>query len=99
MQLTFVWGLQDLFGVQGLRFSGFADFWWEDHTLFTDHGGTILPEVSHTVFISEPQLWYNVGRHFGCDNLNVGGEVELSFDFGTARGFWCRPCAGIKWVF
>ena len=51
------------------------------------------------MFISEPQLWYNVGRHFGCDNLNIGGEVELSYDFGTARGFWCRPCAGIKWVF
>ena len=37
VQLTFVWGFQDLFGVQGLRFSGFADFWWEDHTLSTDH--------------------------------------------------------------
>ena len=99
VQLTFVWGFQDLFGVQGLRFSGFADFWWEDHTLYTDHKGSILPEISHTVFISEPQLWYNVGQHFGCDNLNIGGEVELSYDFGTARGFWCRPCAGIKWVF
>ena len=19
--------------------------------------------------------------------------------FGTIRGFWCRPCAGVKWVF
>ena len=27
MQLTAVWGMQDLFGVTGLRFSGFADFW------------------------------------------------------------------------
>ena len=32
LQFTFVWGLQDLFGVKGLRFSGFADFWWEDHS-------------------------------------------------------------------
>ena len=99
MQLTFVWGMQDLFGLKGLRFSGFADFWWEDHTLFTDHKGAINPEISHVVFLSEPQLWYNVGQHFGVDNLNIGGEVELSFDFGSARGFWARPCAGIKWVF
>ena len=29
LQFTFVWGMQDLFGLKGLRFSGFADFWWE----------------------------------------------------------------------
>lgn len=33
LQFTAVWGMQDLFGVTGLRFSGFADFWWEDHTV------------------------------------------------------------------
>jgi hypothetical protein len=99
LQFTFVWGFNDLFGAKGLRFSGFADFWWEDHTLFKDHNGAILPTTSHTVFISEPQLWYNLGQHFGCDNFNIGGELELSYDFGTAKGFWCRPCAGIKWVF
>ena len=99
LQFTFVWGLQDLFGAKGLSFSGFADFWWEDHMLFTDHAGAIVPETSQIVFLSEPQLWYNVGRHFGVDNLNLGGEVELSYDFGTAKGFWARPCLGLKWVF
>ena len=29
MQFTAVWGMQDLFNVKGLRFSGFADFWWQ----------------------------------------------------------------------
>ncbi len=100
MQFTAVWGLQDLFGVKGLRFSGFADFWWEDHTLYTDHKGALAtPEVSHFVFLSEPQLWYNVGQHFGVNNLNLGGEVEISYDFGSAKGFWVRPCLGAKWVF
>ena len=99
LQFTFVWGMQDIFGVKGLRFSGFADFWWEDHHLYADHNGTIIPTHSHTVFISEPQLWYNIGQHFGCDNLNIGGEVELSYDFATSKGFWARPCAGLKWVF
>ncbi len=99
LQFTVVWGLQDIFGVKGLRFSGFADFWWEDHTLYYDHNGRILGSTASTVFISEPQLWYNVGQFFGCDNLNIGGELELSYHFGTGMGFWCRPCAGVKWVF
>ena len=100
MQFTFVWGMQDLFGVKGLRFSGFADFWWEDHVLYNDKKGSLASaQLSHVVFLSEPQLWYNVGQHFGVDNFNIGGEVELSYDFGSSLGFWVRPCVGAKWVF
>ncbi|MCQ2148905.1 MAG: DUF5020 family protein [Bacteroidales bacterium] len=102
MQFTLVWGLQDLFGATGLRFSGFADFWWQEHEVFPWNADTGYDwtngEISHVVFLSEPQLWYNVGRHFGVDNLNVGGELELSWDFGSSKGFWCRPCLGLKWV-
>ena len=99
LQFTFVWGFQDLFGLKGLRFSGFADFWWEDHTLLSDHAGAILPITAHTVFISEPQLWYNIGQHFGCPNLHIGTEVELSLNFAGYDGFYARPCIGTKWVF
>ncbi len=101
LQFTFVWGMDDIFNVKGLRFSGFADFWGEEHTLFyAADGSNLLPvESSSFVFISEPQLWYNIGQHFGCSNLNVGGELELSWDFGTCKGFWARPCLGVKWVF
>ena len=103
MQLTAVWGMQDLFGVTGLRFSGFADFWWENHTVcpVNKDGERKWEEgkTSNVVFLSEPQLWYAVGQHFGVDNLNVGTEIELSYDFGSAKGFWCRPCLGVKWVF
>lgn len=103
MQLTAVWGMQDLFGVTGLRFSGFADFWWENHTVcpVNKDGERKWTEgkTSNVVFLSEPQLWYAVGQHFGVDNLNVGTEIELSYDFGSAKGFWCRPCLGVKWVF
>ena len=96
MQFTFVWGMQDLFGLKGLRFSGFADFWWEDHVLFSDHSGSLASaQLSHVVFISEPQIWYN----FGTEHFNLGGEVELSYDFGSSKGFWVRPCLGAKWVF
>ena len=61
--------------------------------------GIDITKTKHTIFITEPQLWYNVGRHFGCDNLNVGTEIELSNNFGTTLGFKCRPCLGLKWNF
>lgn len=100
-QFTAVWGMQDIFDIKGLRFSGFADFWFEDHNLWYDEKGNPYgaPQSSPYVFISEPQLWYNVGQHIGIDNLHIGGEVELSYDFGSTKGFWVRPCLGTKWVF
>ncbi len=103
MQFTLVWGMKDLFGAEGLTFSGFADFWWESHSV-APYSKSLerdwsKAKDSDVVFLAEPQLWYNVGRHFGVDNLNVGTEIELSYDFGTGKGFWCRPCLGAKWVF
>jgi len=106
LQLTMVWGMQDIFGVKGLRFSGFADFWWEDHSVYdyvdskaASYRDWTTGEDVDVVFISEPQIWYNIGQHFGCENLNVGSEVELSYHFGTGKGFFARPCLGFKWVF
>ncbi|MCQ2130961.1 MAG: DUF5020 family protein [Bacteroidales bacterium] len=84
MQFTAVWGMDNLLGVSGLRFSGFIDFWWEGST---------------SVMISEPQLWYNIGQHIGVDNLNIGGEIEFSNNFAGYDGFAVRPCIGTKWNF
>lgn len=95
MQLTAVWGCKDLFGMKGITFSGFADFWWETHSVNGDGGQSI----AKTVFITEPQLWYNVGSLVGVENFNVGTEIELSNNFGSSKGFKCRPCLGVKWTF
>lgn len=89
LQFTAVWGLDNLFGVPGLSFSGFADFWWENQEAIN----------TSTVFLAEPQLWYQVGRHFKCDNLNIGGEVEIANNFAGQEGWAVRPCLGIKWGF
>jgi len=94
LQFTFVWGMQDIFGVSGLRFSGFADIWGENVVAFADNFNT-----ASYVFISEPQLWYNIGKDLGVDNLHIGGEVELSCNFAGYDGFYVRPCLGCKWVF
>lgn len=97
MQLTAVWTCKDLFGLKRLTFDGFADFWWENHDCDFQPDGSSTRK--RTVFITEPQLWYNVGDFFGCENLNVGTEIELSQNFGSTAGFKCRPCLGVKWVF
>ena len=98
VQLTFVWGMQDVLGVKGLRFNGFADFWGEHVVNFMEMTNLEMTE-SEFVFISEPQLWYNIGQHFGVPNLHIGTEVELSWNFAGYAGFYARPCFGTKWVF
>ena len=95
MQFTFVWTCKDLFTLKGLQFSGFVDFWWQD-LQFTGKDG--LVKSAKYVILSEPQIWYSVGQWFHCENLNIGGEVELSYNFANA-GFRCNPCVGFKWVF
>jgi hypothetical protein len=68
-----------LFGLNGLRFSGFVDVW---------------TEFDKFVVLSEPQLWFQLFDHF-----NIGGEVELSYNFAGMSGFNVMPCLGTKWVF
>ena len=98
-QFTFVWGMQDLFGVKGLRFSGFADIWGENVVNFAEELLPVNYIQDKFVFISEPQLWSNIGQFFGVENLHIGTEVELSCNFAGYHGFYARPCLGTKWVF
>ena len=64
-------------------------------------------EETSCVFISEPQLWYQIGQFFNCPNLHIGGEVELAYNFAGAwrkeyvdnKGFNVSPCLGLKWIF
>ncbi|MCR5017536.1 MAG: DUF5020 family protein [Bacteroidales bacterium] len=98
LKLTGVWGMQDIFGVEGLRFSGFIDIWGLDSE-FVNPDDILHPYETKFSILSEPQLWYNVGRHFGVENLHIGGEVELSVNFAGHYGFMCNPCIGTKWIF
>jgi hypothetical protein len=90
-QLTAVWFYNMMKGK--LTFSGFADFWKEDHTVSND-GFVANFQDSKYIFLSEPQLWYNATKNF-----SVGGEVELSSDFGGSAGFKVRPTLAAKWNF
>lgn len=88
-QLTGTWYVN--FAKNGLlTCSGFADFWREKNP----HGSYI--------FISEPQFWVNLYKLKGFDEkckLSVGGEVELSNNFGGRDGFYAIPTLALKWSF
>ena len=83
-QLTGVWGIN--FANGWCSFSGFADFWREGKT---------------NIFLSEPQLWVNLNKINGWEDipLSVGGEIELSNNFGGSDGFSVCPAFGAKWTF
>ena len=92
-QITGVWNLNFL--DNKLTVSGFADFWREDNTNFTDaQGNPIVPTNTKFVFLTEPQVWYNVSK-----NLSLGGEVEVATNFGTVNGLKVCPALGAKWNF
>lgn len=81
IQFTAVWSMRDIFKAKGLSFSGYVDLY---------DGG------KRFAFTTEPQIWYAVGQHFGCPNLNIGTEVEMSYNF-CGNGFMCNPCIGFKY--
>nr|WP_321405976.1 DUF5020 family protein [uncultured Carboxylicivirga sp.] len=87
-QLTAVWAVQLLEGKVSL--TGFADFWREDVWVDSGNAG----EIKEYVFLTEPQVWYNT-----CKNFAIGGEIEISNNFGTNDGFMINPTLAAKWTF
>ncbi len=99
LQFTFVWACNDFCTAPGLTFSGFIDLWGQKMSLFDHKNNTYTdPTKQSFVFLTEPQLWYSIGRWFKCPGLCIGTEIEFSYNFGGA-GFMCNPCLGIKWKF
>lgn len=83
-QLTAVWGLHFL--KKKMSFTGFADVWLEKNTFGA--------KTTNTVFITEPQLWYNFSEH-----LSLGTEVEMATNFAGVEGFKVCPTLAAKWNF
>lgn len=88
-QFTGVWGLH--FFDRKVSFTGFADLWKEDNIVFDDDG---VASESEYVFLTEPQLWYNINK-----NISLGGEIEISSNFGGNKGFMANPTLAAKWIF
>ena len=73
-----------------LTFSGFADLWSENGDDKAIASYTVADEL---IFITEPQIWYNVNERF-----SFGGEVEISNNF-AGDDFEVRPTLALKWNF
>ena len=93
-QLTGAWYIH--FAKNGLlTFSGFADFWREK---------TYYSDGSHKnfIFLAEPQFWVNLNKLKGVNDkfkMSLGGEVELSKNFGGHKDFFAIPTLAVKWNF
>ena len=91
-QATAVWSVQMAKGL--FTFSGFADCWYN-------------PDVQGKwILLSEPQLWVNLNRLKGMNdvNLSLGTEIELSNNFvwndhGQNNRFYAIPTLAAKWTF
>lgn len=88
-QLTLVWYWHLLDGK--VTFRGFADFWRED--LDFDFDGET--DTEH-VFLTEPQLMYNVTEQF-----SVGTEIEIGHNFAgnPDKGWQVNPTLFVKYSF
>ena len=73
-----------------LTLSGFADIWTQDKR---DIQGNSLNDGKKVVFLSEPQIWYNLTEHF-----SMGSEIELSYNFYRDK-FYAIPTVAAKWNF
>lgn len=93
-QITGVWGMN--FFKNRLSFNGFADFWYERNTNFLNARAELLaiPTQTQFVFITEPQLWWNITPYTA-----VGTELEMSVNFGSTDGFKICPTIGAKYTF
>ncbi len=92
-QLTGVWSTT--FARKALTFAGFADLWRGEKA--NGHG--------QLVFLTEPQLWYNLNTIKGLEetHLSIGTEVEVSsnfvFNLANDKTFFVNPTIALKWVF
>ncbi len=83
-QLTGVWYLHFL--DKKASFTGFADFWREDFT-WGD-------KTSKFVFLTQPQIWYNITKNF-----SVGSEIEIAKNFSGKEDWQVNPSVALKYNF
>lgn len=92
-QLTGTWYLH--FNKGQFSFTGFADFWREEHT---DMNGN----PHNFCFLAEPQFWINLNKFPHVNdafNLSIGTEWEISHNFALMNGWYLNPTLALKWSF
>lgn len=97
------WGFSTYIGYKGIKDAGegnvqITGVWYlnliKDKLTFEGFADlwTANGIIDKSIFISEPQLWYHLNKSFW-----VGGEVELSNNFGGVDGFKVYPTLAVRW--
>ena len=96
-QATAVWGLTFAKGL--CTCSGFADLWYGYTPTFETNG----KQKKGLVFMTEPQLWFNIiGKSRQKDIFSIGTEIEISNNFiwpDTKGSFFINPTIDLKYSF
>lgn len=96
VQLTLMWRMPDLFGVEGLEFRGLAKGWGENTKYWYGEEQPNNGMIGQMIITANPQIWYAFGRFINFENLSIGAEVELSYHWLGCFGFRARPAVGLK---
>lgn len=89
-QITFTWFVPFVNGK--ISFTGFMDIWTQDELLRLRSTPADKKEV---VFLTEPQIWYNINHH-----LSFGSEIEISNNFLPFQDeVKVNPTLALKWNF
>ena len=96
VQLTLMWRMPDLFGVEGLEVRGLAKGWGENTKYWYGEEQPNNGMIGQMIITANPQIWYAFGRFINFENLSIGAEVELSYHWLGCFGFRARPAVGLK---
>ena len=86
VQWTLTWTAN--FANNKVTLAGFADVWTENKN------PNDADSDKKVVFMSEPQIWYNV-----TSNFSLGSEVEISSNFAGISQVYVNPTLAMKWNF
>ncbi len=96
LQLSVLWIMKDMLGVDGLEFRGTFKAWGEDITYWYGEEKPLEHDPASFVIKASPQIWYSVGQFFGWKGLSVGGELELGYNYLGSCGFSISPMAAMR---
>ncbi len=99
VQITLMWRLHDLCCIRGLEFRGLFMVWGETVKYWYGDENPLAAGTGYYIACAQPQLWYALGQFFGADQLSIGGQVDLGFNWMGKSGFSACPAAGVKWRF
>ncbi len=101
-------GMKDVFGrsqvhtfqITGVCEINFAKRWCTFCSYFDFSREVSAWQETEYIFVTEPQIWVNLNKIKGWENVNLslGSELKLSANY-IEKGLYAMPAVGVKWTF